>query len=327
MTQGRYCESCGWFHEHTQTCLFVHNGNGCSNTQTAVVDCTLSLGPPSTTTTRLSERDKKKMRRSSTSSRVSSFTDTDKNTSKTSTYSVLPSSNRRISGGGDTLLDRRCTNCDTTSTPLWRNGPRGPKSLCNACGIRFKKEERRTMDTTRMTASSTVAQDQYGHHPSSYSNHNNATDQSGLSTCNFVASEIMLNHDYGGAGEYYRRNPVDGVNGLPSHSWINVEDTAMSLVYDFTRYMAIVVNSFSFFFFSQRFANSVRIKSMADVKDWGLEALEKLKSTEPPVFLAPSSISEVARVASQYIFDKLKPHNLKSPFDELLVDGFDLAAD
>lgn len=110
------------------------------------------------------------------------------------------------------------------------------QSLCNACGIRFKKEERRTMDTTRMTASSTVAQDQYGHHPSSYSNHNNATDQSGSSTCNFVASEIMLNHDYGGAGEYYRRDPVDGVNGLPSHSWrLNVEDTAMSLVYDFTR--------------------------------------------------------------------------------------------
>uniref|UniRef100_A0A0E0L5V8 GATA-type domain-containing protein n=1 Tax=Oryza punctata TaxID=4537 RepID=A0A0E0L5V8_ORYPU len=40
-------------------------------------------------------------------------------------------------------LPRRCANCDTTSTPLWRNGPRGPKSLCNACGIRYKKEERR----------------------------------------------------------------------------------------------------------------------------------------------------------------------------------------
>ncbi|CAH8351664.1 unnamed protein product [Eruca vesicaria subsp. sativa] len=62
---------------------------------------------------------------------------------------------------------------------------------------------------------------------------------------------------------------------------------------------------------------------MADVKDWGLEALGKLKSTEPPVFLAPSSISDVARVASQYLFTKLKPHNLKSPFEELLVDGFD----
>ncbi|KAG9449654.1 hypothetical protein H6P81_009619 [Aristolochia fimbriata] len=49
--------------------------------------------------------------------------------------------------GGETLLARRCANCDTTSTPLWRNGPRGPKSLCNACGIRYKKEERRASTT------------------------------------------------------------------------------------------------------------------------------------------------------------------------------------
>ncbi|CAH2043089.1 unnamed protein product [Thlaspi arvense] len=62
---------------------------------------------------------------------------------------------------------------------------------------------------------------------------------------------------------------------------------------------------------------------MATARDSGLEALEKLKSTEPPVFLAPSSISEDARVASQYLFTKLKPYNPKSPFDKLLVDGFD----
>lgn len=62
---------------------------------------------------------------------------------------------------------------------------------------------------------------------------------------------------------------------------------------------------------------------MAIVKDSGFEALEKLKATEPPVFLAPSSISEVARAASQYLFEKLKPYNPKSPFDQLLVDGFD----
>ncbi|XP_052156753.1 GATA transcription factor 15 [Oryza glaberrima] len=50
--------------------------------------------------------------------------------------------------GHDALLDRRCANCGTASTPLWRNGPRGPKSLCNACGIRYKKEERRAAATT-----------------------------------------------------------------------------------------------------------------------------------------------------------------------------------
>ncbi|CAL4901665.1 unnamed protein product [Urochloa decumbens] len=64
------------------------------------------------------------------------------------------------------LVDRRCANCGTLSTPLWRNGPRGPKSLCNACGIRFKKEERRAaaMDQGQSACGGYVAQraPQYG---------------------------------------------------------------------------------------------------------------------------------------------------------------------
>ncbi|XAR52673.1 hypothetical protein NMG60_11020857 [Bertholletia excelsa] len=32
-----------------------------------------------------------------------------------------------------------CVDCKTTKTPLWRGGPAGPKSLCNACGIRYRK--------------------------------------------------------------------------------------------------------------------------------------------------------------------------------------------
>ncbi|KAK3272883.1 hypothetical protein CYMTET_18842 [Cymbomonas tetramitiformis] len=31
---------------------------------------------------------------------------------------------------------RVCACCGTTTTPLWRNGPLGPKTLCNACGVR-----------------------------------------------------------------------------------------------------------------------------------------------------------------------------------------------
>ncbi|CAI7776594.1 unnamed protein product, partial [Closterium sp. NIES-54] len=34
---------------------------------------------------------------------------------------------------------KTCAHCGTSKTPLWRNGPPGPKSLCNACGIRFNK--------------------------------------------------------------------------------------------------------------------------------------------------------------------------------------------
>eukprot|EP01018_Ginkgo_biloba_P003227 Gb_06864 [translate_table: standard] len=33
---------------------------------------------------------------------------------------------------------RRCTHCQSQKTPQWRLGPLGPKSLCNACGVRFK---------------------------------------------------------------------------------------------------------------------------------------------------------------------------------------------
>ncbi|EEF49936.1 conserved hypothetical protein [Ricinus communis] len=37
---------------------------------------------------------------------------------------------------------KSCTDCKTTETPLWRAGPAGPKSLCNACGIRYRKTKR-----------------------------------------------------------------------------------------------------------------------------------------------------------------------------------------
>ena len=38
-----------------------------------------------------------------------------------------------------------CTDCGTLDSPEWRKGPSGPKTLCNACGLRWaKKEKRRT---------------------------------------------------------------------------------------------------------------------------------------------------------------------------------------
>ncbi|CAK7323182.1 unnamed protein product [Dovyalis caffra] len=33
---------------------------------------------------------------------------------------------------------KRCTYCGMDSTPQWRMGPLGPKTLCNACGVRYK---------------------------------------------------------------------------------------------------------------------------------------------------------------------------------------------
>ncbi|CAN8286398.1 unnamed protein product [Cochlearia groenlandica] len=45
--------------------------------------------------------------------------------------------NKQSSGGGGGMV-RRCTHCASEKTPQWRTGPLGPKTLCNACGVRFK---------------------------------------------------------------------------------------------------------------------------------------------------------------------------------------------
>ncbi|KAK7344537.1 hypothetical protein VNO77_14257 [Canavalia gladiata] len=35
-------------------------------------------------------------------------------------------------------IGRKCQHCGAENTPQWRAGPLGPKTLCNACGVRFK---------------------------------------------------------------------------------------------------------------------------------------------------------------------------------------------
>ncbi|OWM73237.1 GATA transcription factor 4-like [Punica granatum] len=43
-----------------------------------------------------------------------------------------------VKGGMGMSQPRRCTHCLSQRTPQWRAGPLGPKTLCNACGVRYK---------------------------------------------------------------------------------------------------------------------------------------------------------------------------------------------
>ncbi|KAG9801346.1 hypothetical protein KCU98_g23458, partial [Aureobasidium melanogenum] len=36
-----------------------------------------------------------------------------------------------------------CADCGTLDSPEWRKGPKGPKTLCNACGLRWAKKEKK----------------------------------------------------------------------------------------------------------------------------------------------------------------------------------------
>ena len=61
-----------------------------------------------------------------------------------------PRSKRRLKQGAWSMKDfvlsalenhefpkRICTHCQTDNTPQWRIGPLGPRTLCNACGVRY----------------------------------------------------------------------------------------------------------------------------------------------------------------------------------------------
>lgn len=43
-----------------------------------------------------------------------------------------------LEGSNNGQQPRRCSHCLSQRTPQWRAGPKGPKTLCNACGVRYK---------------------------------------------------------------------------------------------------------------------------------------------------------------------------------------------
>ncbi|GMI68149.1 GATA TRANSCRIPTION FACTOR 18, MONOPOLE, HANABA TANARU [Hibiscus trionum] len=189
--------------------------NAFTSSSSSSVDCTLSLGTPSTRLCEDGDRRSRHDRRSGNSCMWDLLQN--KNTHGYSQHTTKAGRGSSGNGGGssgnDPLLARRCANCDTTSTPLWRNGPRGPKSLCNACGIRFKKEERRA---SAANANASMVEQQYHGYNNGGNNNNSWASMQCFSS---PVNEIKFIED-----------------GDPFLSWrFNVTDRPTSLVHDFTR--------------------------------------------------------------------------------------------
>lgn len=122
------------FHNYDQTAEM-------SSYYSSSVDCTLSLGTPSTRSNNNVDYNyntsHEKRRSSSSSNCMSNFCwdilqSNKHSNSSHKTGRGSSNSGGNGGGGGETLLARRCANCDTTSTPLWRNGPKGPKVFYNS---------------------------------------------------------------------------------------------------------------------------------------------------------------------------------------------------
>ncbi|KAL7786295.1 white collar 2 [Trichoderma ceciliae] len=50
-----------------------------------------------------------------------------------------------------------CTDCGTLDSPEWRKGPNGPKTLCNACGLRWAKKEKKRSSISMPLAKPTAS--------------------------------------------------------------------------------------------------------------------------------------------------------------------------
>ncbi|KAJ1925117.1 hypothetical protein IWQ60_004758 [Tieghemiomyces parasiticus] len=62
----------------------------------------------------------------------------------TSTSSAMAAAARRKKRRTKTdALEHVCTDCGTVESPEWRKGPQGPKTLCNACGLRWAKKNKK----------------------------------------------------------------------------------------------------------------------------------------------------------------------------------------
>lgn len=88
----------------------------------------------SNTTSSFHGRSRSKRSRS-TSSWTSSLQNPNATTNKNKESSVHT---RERSSSMNEDVPRRCTHCASEKTPQWRTGPLGPKTLCNACGVRYK---------------------------------------------------------------------------------------------------------------------------------------------------------------------------------------------
>ncbi|KAG1359765.1 putative GATA transcription factor 11 [Cocos nucifera] len=76
---------------------------------------------------------------SSSSSQSESFGESDPGpATMTQKKKKRKSSTAAAAGGDEAPPVRKCMHCEIQKTPQWRAGPMGPKTLCNACGVRYK---------------------------------------------------------------------------------------------------------------------------------------------------------------------------------------------
>ncbi|KAJ8764524.1 hypothetical protein K2173_006264 [Erythroxylum novogranatense] len=77
-------------------------------------------------------------------------------------YKKKPAFEFASAGSGAQQQPRRCSHCGVQKTPQWRAGPLGAKTLCNACGVRYKSG--RLLPEYRPACSPTFSSELHSNH-------------------------------------------------------------------------------------------------------------------------------------------------------------------
>ncbi|KAK8285653.1 hypothetical protein V6Z12_D08G239400 [Gossypium hirsutum] len=121
-----------WFQTSSPVSV-LETGSACSSAKPAPINPKLSF---------LVKRDRSKRRRASTFNLQFTlpFISSTGSTSLKKKNLTWLSGSCEIdkSSSEEAAVVRKCTHCEVTKTPQWREGPKGPKTLCNACGVRYR---------------------------------------------------------------------------------------------------------------------------------------------------------------------------------------------
>ncbi|KAI8084888.1 uncharacterized protein BX664DRAFT_338027 [Halteromyces radiatus] len=126
-------------------------------------------------------------------------------------------STSRGSNGQDQHSAKKCLYCGSKSTPMWRRGPEGAGTLCNACGVKWKHGKILSDTAYESQGASTFTTDQKERHKSYNNNNNNNNKRRKSISSTKKDKRTKTKHKQANGKESMMTNRIDASKALLLH--------------------------------------------------------------------------------------------------------------
>ena len=115
----------------------VNEGEGNNNAAVSALESPVRVASPAKKQKGqpISTSQKRSIRKNSS---VTELSDMNDSTTDTPAVETQDTATTTQSPASPTTSNRKCFYCSTKTTPMWRRGPEGAGTLCNACGVKWK---------------------------------------------------------------------------------------------------------------------------------------------------------------------------------------------